>query len=74
MGYAQEVARQDRSWLKLFKVSISTGDLFFQSKKTAKKLRDKTGSGCIVMRGPDHWRGESYGRSLYQTPSSKRGW
>ena len=36
---------------------------YFQNKGAAKKVRDlSTGYGglCVVMRGPDHWRGESF--------------
>ncbi len=53
---------------KLFKLSVGTGLEFFQSKRAAKKVCDKlnedrkrAGSPLfVVMRGPDHWLGESF--------------
>lgn len=66
MGYASQ--------LQLFKVEIDGKPSYFNSKRNAKKARDGATRICIVMRGPDHWRGESYGRSLTQTASSKREW
>lgn len=57
----------------LFKVTPDREPLYFKSKAAAKEARDESDRMCIVMRGPDHWRGESYGRPLNQTHSSKHG-
>ena len=61
MGYASQ--------LKLFKVG-SYMPAYFQSKRAAKRWRDKTSDMLVsseprfvVMRGPDHWRGESFNKS-----------
>ncbi len=48
--------------LNIFKVEAKT-PAYFQNKGEAKKVRD-LGNGyggvLVVMRGPDHWRGESF--------------
>jgi len=46
---------------KFFKVKIGDKTFYFLDKKAAKKARDNSDRTCIVMRGPDHWRGETYG-------------
>lgn len=56
--------------LRLFKIYAQ----YFQEKRYAKLFRDEInigGAGAVVMRGPDHWRGESFNVSK-QTQSSKR--
>ncbi len=50
---------------KLFKVG-HTMPVYYQNKETAKADRDhRRGNGgfAVVMRGPDHWRGESFNKS-----------
>ncbi len=56
--------------LKLFKVVPpgAKGAFCFNHKPDAKKMRDTIREACnkaaaqriVVMRGPDHWRGESF--------------
>jgi hypothetical protein len=49
--------------LKLFKVVSHSVTSYFQNKMAAKKLCDAgsaNGGKLYVMRGPDHWRGESF--------------
>jgi len=65
MGYASQ--------LKLFKVVPpgAEGAFCFQNKRKAKKMRDTIREACneaakqkiVIMRGPDHWRGESFNKS-----------
>lgn len=51
------------SQLKLFKVFFKGRDHFFQNKQMAKAFGREHGlKGTVVMRGPDHWRGESPAR------------
>jgi len=53
--------------LRLFKVQLSPkhDPQYFESKRQAKHERDKLAEehdrDIPVMRGPDHWKGESYG-------------
>ena len=55
---------------RLFKVIGADGKpRYFKHKQMAKGYRDEVGG--VVMRGPDHRRGESFNVSQ-QTPSSKR--
>ena len=55
--------------LKLFKIQPTKKDepLYFHDKKLAKRKRDllvdKIGQPVIIMRGPDHWKGETFGQS-----------
>lgn len=66
---------------KLFKVVPpgAKGAWCFDNKPEAKKVRDTIRAACnekgaktiVVMRGPDHWRGESFNKSR-KTPSSKK--
>jgi len=67
--------------MNLFKLGPERLPCHFNDKMKAKNRRDELNTllassqpGFIVMRGPDHWRGESFGRPLNQTVSSKRGW
>jgi len=53
--------------LKLFKIQVNrkADPLYFDSKRVARyrreRLREELGVEDIpIMRGPDHWRGESY--------------
>lgn len=50
--------------LKLFKVMKGDRAVYFEDKQTAKRERDAlraaTNADTVVMRGPDHWRGESF--------------
>ena len=58
MGYASQ--------RKLFKVVSPrfAEPKFFQSKVAAKKARDELEpANLVVMRGPDHWRGESFNKT-----------
>ena len=58
MGYSSQ--------LKLFKVVTPTYQepQYFQSKAAAKQERDNLRpANLVVMRGPDHWRGESFNKS-----------
>ncbi len=55
--------------LKLFKVTVGNEPMYFQRKVDAKihrdagQGRDGQHSDRVVMRGPDHWRGESFNKS-----------
>ena len=56
--------------LKLFKVQANPNlaPVYFDSKRAAKHMRDDLNndahySGVVVMRGPDHWKGESFNTS-----------
>ena len=52
--------------LKLFKVVTPTyqDPQYFQNKADAKQERDDLRPARLrVMRGPDHWRGESFNKS-----------
>lgn len=53
-------ARQ-RKKLALFKVVDGNVATHFSHKEDAKAARDEV-KGMVVMRGPDHWRGESFNR------------
>lgn len=58
--------------LKLFKIVVGKEPFYFNRKVDAKRARDDlllNTSDRVVMRGPDHWRGESFNKT-----SSKRGW
>ena len=45
---------------------------YFGNKRDAKFCRDELKpANLVIMRGPDHWRGESFNRNLNPTPSSK---
>ena len=49
--------------LRLFKVMKKGEPTFFSRKDSAKAERNaqnKNGGSAVVMRGPDHWRGESF--------------
>lgn len=62
------------NYLRLFKVLEGDKPHYFFHKGMAKKFRDELeaiGKPAVVMRGPDHRRGESFNVSK-QTPSSKR--
>lgn len=59
---------------RIFKVVDGKGKPFyFRQKIEAKGARDTMTGPGVVMRGPDHWRGESFNVSS-QTPSSKKSW
>ena len=57
---------------RLFKVATATGrdPAYFNNKGVAKADRDARVAPCVVMRGPDHWRGESFNVST-RTASSR---
>lgn len=59
MGYA--------SHLKLFKIDDGNEPVYFNSKRAAKHkrdtLREEGRTGVVVMRGPDHRKGESFNKS-----------
>jgi hypothetical protein len=62
---------------RIFKVTTkSLGEpRYFSNKRGARVFRDErieAGESCVIMRGPDHWRGESFNTSE-KTRSSKRG-
>lgn len=66
--------------LKLFKVMVGKEPFYFFWKKDAKRHRDMLPSNTsgkygdrVVMRGPDHRRGESFNRTT-RTVNSKWGW
>lgn len=69
MGYASQ--------LKVFKVTVEDKPEFFQSKGLAKIRRDRAhapkDAGRVVMRGPDHWRGESFNKTK-RTRGSRSNW
>jgi hypothetical protein len=48
--------------LKLFKVVSKqwAEPHYFQDKMVAKNVRDEDDEKRVIMRGPDHWRGESF--------------
>lgn len=51
---------------RLFKVMEGEKPVYFNNKRSAKRLRDKlieAGKAAVVMRGPDHYRGESFNKS-----------
>lgn len=54
--------RQPGKNLALFKTMEGSVATHFSHKVDAKAARDAQG-GVVVMRGPDHWRGESFNRS-----------
>lgn len=59
---------------RLFKVMVEGKPEYFDHKKLAKIRRDRAygpENGGVVMRGPDHWKGESFNVSE-QTASSKK--
>ncbi len=56
--------------LNLFKVMVGKEPFYFGRKVDAKQHRDMLPSNTsgkyadrVVMRGPDHWRGESFNKS-----------
>jgi hypothetical protein len=60
--------------LRLFKIMKGNEAVYFNNKAMAKLERDALiaeGKTAVVMRGPDHRKGESFNKSS-QTPSSKR--
>lgn len=60
--------------LRLFKVLEGDKPHYFFHKGMAKKFRDaliEAGKSAVIMRGPDHRKGESFNVSE-QTPSSKQ--
>ena len=72
--------------LRLFKIEAGADPVYFDSKRVAKHERDKLiddgKTGIVVMRGPDHKRGESFNVSQqmershgkkHQRPTSSRG-
>lgn len=61
--------------LKLFKVMKGDRAVYFNNKGTAKRERNAliaAGTHAVVMRGPDHWRGESFNVSKRTTKRVKR--
>jgi len=71
MGYASQ--------RKIFKVA-GHFPAHFQSKRDAKKMRDELNAllassepRFVIMRGPDHWRGESFNKSK-RTRGSRSTW
>ena len=62
---------------KLFKVINHGKPIFCDSKQTAKAVRDlarQGGENSVVMRGPDHWRGESFNVSSRTRSHQKAEW
>lgn len=55
---------------RLFKIIVDGKPAYYKDRKIAKAARDAAGGG-VIMRGPDHWKGESFNVSE-QTPSSKK--
>ena len=53
---------RQRKRLALFKVVDGDKAYHFSDKQAAKAQRDKL-PGAVVMRGPDHWKGESFNTS-----------
>ena len=52
--------------LKLFKIAAGKEPVYFTNRKAAKHVRDDLnahGHSAVVMRGPVHWRGESFNTS-----------
>jgi len=62
---------------KLFKVMVESKPEFFQNKGLAKIRRDRAHApkdvGRVIMRGPDHWRGESFNKTM-RTRGSRSTW
>jgi hypothetical protein len=62
---------------RLFKLQIEGKPEYFDNKKIAKIRRDRAFGpdavkhGGVIMRGPDHWKGESFNVSK-QTPKTER--
>ena len=63
--------------LKLFKIQPGkkVDAIFFSCKRQAKKKRDDLREGgnmsVVVMRGPDHYRGESFNVPVGNRPASR---
>ena len=61
--------------LRLYKVMEGEKPHYFFYRKLARDFRDgqiEAGKSAVVMRGPDHGRGESYNRTLDPTPSTQK--
>ena len=56
---------------RLFKVVVEGKPEYFDHKQLAKTRRDQVDNGGVLMRGPDHWKGESFNISK-QTPKTER--
>lgn len=54
------VNKTDATGLRLFKVVHNDKTYHFTSKRTAMVFRDKADYAGVIMRGPDHRRGESF--------------
>lgn len=50
--------------LRLYKIESGETLTYFDNKRLAKRTRDQIieggASNVVIMRGPDHWRGESF--------------
>jgi hypothetical protein len=67
--------------LKLFKVVAGGTPFYFETKMDAKHYRNMKPSNTsgaysdsVVMRGPDHWRGESFNKSAVTKSQKKDIW
>ena len=61
--------------LRLFKIMKGDEPVYFNNKRLAKLERDALiaeGKQAVVMRGPDHWKGESFNVSSKTPKSGKR--
>ena len=56
---------------RLFKIVVEGKPEYFDNKTVAKIRRDRVANGGVLMRGPDHWKGESFNISK-QTPKTER--
>jgi len=60
---------------RLFKVVVEGKPEYFDNKTIAKVRRDRAygpKDGGVVMRGPDHWKGESFNVSKQTPKTAKR--
>ena len=65
--------------LRLFKIQPTkkAEPVYFQHKQQARAHRDQLladGISTVVMRGPDHWRGESFNVSKNTPGARQREW
>lgn len=63
---------------RLFKLMVEGKPEYFDNKKLAKIRRDRAYGpdaakhGGVIMRGPDHWKGETFNVSTQTPKTSKR--
>lgn len=74
-GNVGSIPTGDTRIKRLFKLMVEGKPEYFDNKKLAKIRRDRaygpdaTKHGGVIMRGPDHWKGESFNTAT-QTPKT----